>query len=114
MGVITLLHLYAIIITIKNGFFSAIKLRGMNVVTGMEIISPRIKTEIRSTWGGLLLGLGIAGLVYPTPVVYKTLAIVYVARNAIRGISMIIEKSIDRVGLQGISYEIILAIILFL
>ena len=69
---------------------------------------------MRAVWGGLLLGLGIAGLVFPLPQVYKTIGIVYVVRSVIRGISMVVEKSTDKVVLQAISYEVILAIFLFL
>jgi hypothetical protein len=69
---------------------------------------------MRAVWGGLLLGLEIAGLVFPLPEVYKTIGIVYLVRNVIRGISMVVEKSTDKASLQSISYEVILSIFLFL
>jgi hypothetical protein len=114
MNLITLFHLYAVVITLKNGLFSALKLGWIKNKSGLETSTPRATTEMRAVWGGLLLGLGIAGLVFPLPEVYKTIGIVYVVRNLIRGISMVLEKSTDRAGLQAISYEVILAIFLFL
>lgn len=114
MNLIMLFHIYAVVITIKNGLFSALKLGWIKNKSGLETSSPRATTEMRAIWGGLLLGLGIAGLVFPLPEVYKTIGIVYVVRNGIRAVSMVLEKSTDRASLQGISYEVILAILLFL
>ena len=114
MNLIALLHLYAVVITIKNGLFSALKLGRIKNKSGLETSTPRAITEMRAVWGGLLLGLGIAGLVFPVAEVYKTIGIVYVVRNVVRGVSMVVEKSTDRASLQDISYEIILAIFLFL
>jgi hypothetical protein len=114
MNLITLFHIYAVVIIIKNGLFSALKLRMIKNRIGMETSSPRAITEIRAVWGGLYLGMGIAGSVFPIPEVYKLIGITYLVSNAIRGISLAIDKSIDRVNLQSISYEIILAIFLFL
>ncbi len=114
MNLVTLFHIYAVVITIKNGLFSALKLGWIKNKSGMETANPRATTEMRAVWGGLLLGLGIAGLVFPIPEVYKTIGIVYVARNVIRGVSMLVEKSTDRAAIQEISYEVILAILLFL
>ncbi len=114
MNLIALFHLYAVVITIKNGLFSAVKLGWIKNKSGVETASPRATTEMRAVWGGLLLGLGIAGLVFPVPEVYRSIGIVYVVRNVMRGVSMVVEKSSDRAGLQGISYEVILAILLFI
>ncbi len=114
MTLVTLFHIYAVVITIKNGLFSALKLGWIKNKSGMETANPRATTEMRAAWGGLLLGLGIAGLVFPIPEVYKTIGIVYVVRNVIRGVSMLVEKSIDRATIQEITYEVILAILLFL
>jgi len=110
----TLFHIYAVVITIKNGLFSALKLGWIKNKSGIETSSPRATTEMRALWGGLLLGLGIAGLVFPVPEVYRTIGIVYMVRNVIRGVSMVLEKSTDKTSLQGISYEVILAIFLFI
>lgn len=114
MNLITLFHIYAVVITIKNGLFSALKLRTIKNKIGMETPGPRAKTEIRAVWGGLYLGLGIAGLVFPIPEVYKMIGITYLVSNLNRGISLVIDKSVDCAGLQSISYEVILAVFLFL
>jgi hypothetical protein len=114
MTLVTLFHIYAVVITIKNGLFSALRLGWIKNKSGMETLTPRATTEMRAVWGGLLLGLGIAGLVFPIPEIYKTIGIVYMVRNVIRGVSMVLERSTDRAGLQGISYEVILAILLFI
>jgi hypothetical protein len=114
MNLISLFHIYAVVITFKNGLFSIFKLRGIKKQLSMEVPNPRATTEIRSKWGGIYFGLGVAGLFFPIPEVYKTIGIVYMVSNVIRGISMILDKSIDRAGIQGMSYEIILAFLLFL
>jgi hypothetical protein len=114
MNLISLLHIYAVVITLKNGLFSGLRIRGLEPRLGMESFSPRAKTEVRTMWGGLYLGMGIAGLVFSAPEVYKMIGIAYMVSNVIRGISMIVGKSADRAGLQRMSYEIILAVFLFL
>ena len=114
MNLISLFRIYAIVITLKNGVFSGLRLRGLEPRLGMETFSPRAKTEVRTMWGGLYLGMGIAGLVFPSPEVYKMIGIAYMVSNVIRGLSMMFGKSVDRAGLQRMSYEIILAVFLFL
>ena len=113
MNLISLFHIYAVVITLKNGLFSALKIR-LNYKIKVDPASPRATTEMRSMWGGIYLGLGIAGLIFPTPEVYKTIGIMYIVSNVIRGISLLLTKSIDKSGLQSMSYEVILAVFLFL
>jgi hypothetical protein len=114
MNLISLAHIYAVVITLKNGLFSGLRMRRLEPHLGMEPFSPRAKTETRAIWGGLYLGMGIAGLVFPTEEVYKMIGIAYLVSNVIRGISMMVGRSVDRVGLQRMVYEIILAVFLFL
>jgi len=113
MNLISLFHIYAVVITLKNGLFSTLKIRS-NYKIKVDPANSRAKTEIRSIWGGVYLGLGIAGLIFPFPEVYKMIGIMYIVSNLTRGISLCLTKSIDRSGLQSMSYEMILAVFLFL
>lgn len=114
MNLVVLFHIYAVVITIKNGLFNALKLRWIKYKSGIEPPTPSAITELRASWGGILLGMGIAGLLFPIPAVYKSIGIVYFVRSLISGASMALEKSTDKAGLQNIVYETILAIFLFL
>jgi hypothetical protein len=114
MNLISLFHIYAVVITLKNGFFSALKPAWVKNAPLVDPATSRAKTEMRSMWGGLYLGLGIAGLVYPVTEVYRTIAIVYIASNLVRIISMVINRTYPKSIFQTISYEIILTVFLFL
>jgi len=114
LNLVALFHIYAVVITIKNGLFSVLKPAWIKNASLIGPTSPRAKTEIRSIWGGLYLGLGVAGLVFPVPEVYRTIAIVYITSNLIRAALMVIRRSFTKSIFQTITYELILSAFLFL
>ena len=60
MNLISLFHIYAVVITLKNGLFSALKIR-LNYKIKVEPANPRAKTEIRSMWGGSIWAWALPG-----------------------------------------------------
>jgi len=114
LNLVNLFHIYAVVITLKNGFFPTLKPAWIKNATLVAPTSPRAKTEVRSIWGGLYLGLGIAGLAFPVPEVYRTIAIVYITSSLVRAVSMVISRSFSKSIFQTITYELILSAFLFL
>jgi hypothetical protein len=109
-----ILKLFAVFITLKTGIYPIVRPRRIENNTGLAAINARGLTEIRASIGGMLTGLGIAALVYPVPVVYKVLGIVFTAIAVTRGISIIIDRSYERSNFYSLTTEIVLAILFFI
>jgi hypothetical protein len=114
MDIITILKYVAVIVTILTGVYSLVQPKKIKDFTGLEASSPRAITEIRAVMGGTFIGLGIAALIFPTPEVYKTLAITYAAIAVIRGISMVTDKSMVKSNVISLISEVVLIIILYI
>ncbi len=114
MVFIQILKIFAVVVTLLTGLYSLVQPKKIKGFTGLEASSPRAITEIRSVMGGTFVGLGIAALIFPTLEVYLTLAITYAAIAAIRGVSMVIDKSMVKSNLISLATEVILVVILVL
>ena len=114
MTFVQILQILAVVVTLLTGVYSLVQPKKIKGFTGLEASSPRAITEIRAVMGGTFVGLGIAALVFPIPEVYKTLAIMYAAIALIRGISMVVDKSVVRSNVISLATEVVLVIILVL
>jgi hypothetical protein len=114
MTLIVILKYFAVIVTLLTGLYSLFAPKKIKGFTGLEASTPRATTEIRAVMGGTFVGLGIAALIFPIREIYLTLAITYAAIAVIRGISMIVDKSMVRSNLISLATEVLLVIILFL
>ena len=114
MDILAILKYAAVVVTILTGVYSLLQPKKIKDFTGLEASSPRAITEIRAVMGGTFIGLGIAALIFPTPEVFKTLAITYAAIAVIRGISMVTDKSVVRSNVISLITEVILVVILYI
>ncbi len=114
MDILAVLKYAAVIVTILTGVYSLLQPKKIKDFTGLEASSPPATTEIRAVMGGTFIGLGIAALIFPSPEVFKTLAITYAAIAVIRGISMVTDKSIVRSNVISLVTEVVLIIILYI
>lgn len=114
MVFIQILKIFAVVVTLLTGLYSLVQPKKIKGFTGLEASSPRAITEIRAVMGGTFVGLGIAALIFPTLEVYLTLAITYAAIAAIRGVSMVLDKSMVKSNLISLATEVILVVILVL
>jgi hypothetical protein len=101
-------------VIIMFGVWGLIQPKKVKGFTGLEPATPKGEIEIRSVLGGTLIGLGIAALVFPMPQVFKTLSIAFITITVVRGIMMVVDKSIDRPNLISLFAGGILAAIFFL
>jgi hypothetical protein len=109
-----IIKLFAVLITLKTGIYPIFRPRQIVRNTGLTAATPRGVTEIRASIGGMLTGLGIAALVYPAPLVYKVLGIVFAAIAVTRGVSIFIDRSFERSNFYSLTTEIVLAILFFI
>ena len=114
MNFIQILQIIAVVVTLMTGLYSLIQPKKIKGFTGLEASSPRATTEIRAVMGGTFVGLGIAALVFPLREVYLMLGITYAAIGAIRAVSMVVDKSMERSNVISLITEVILVVILVL
>lgn len=114
MNFIQILKIIAVIVTLLTGLYSLLLPKKIKGFTGLEASSPRATTEIRAVMGGTFVGLGIAALIFPIREVYLMLGITYAAIAAIRGVSMVIDKAVEKSNLISLATEVLLVVILVL
>ncbi len=114
MNILKILQIIAIIGTILTGMLSLFWPKMAQGFTGLTAPGGRGITEIRAVLGGLFIGLGIAVFLLGTREVYQMLGIMYIAIAAVRAVSMVIDKSIERSNIISLVVEIIFGIILVL
>jgi len=68
-------------------------------------------SEIRSIFGGLFIGVGVAPL-FLGPVAYQMLGVGYLAIALARLVSILIDKSYDKSNWISLGIEIVLGVIL--
>ena len=96
MNFLSILQLIIVIATLLTGVAALFWPRRIQGFIGLQAPGARGITEIRSIFGGVFIGLGIAILALGTPETYKLLGIVYAAIAAIRAISMVTDKSFEQ------------------
>ena len=76
--------------------------------------TARGMTETRAVYGGVMMGLGLAGLLFGTREVYLTLGFMYLGAAISRLVAMVIDRSFDQNNLVSICVESILGTVLVL
>jgi len=109
-----ILQIIAVIGTILTGFYSLVAPTQIEGFTGIKPVGGRGITEIRSIFGALFIGLGIAAFILDKSVAYPMLGIMYLAIAVVRIVSMFIDDSIERSNIISIAAEVIFGVILML
>lgn len=112
MTLLKILQLIAVIGTILTGLYSLLRPESVTGFTGLSPMGGRGITEIRSIFGGLFIGLGIAVLVLATREVYQALGIMYLAIAVVRLVSIFLDKSSVQSNWISLAVEIVFGIIL--
>lgn len=112
--IIQILHIIVAIATILTGLVSLLKPESVTGFTGLRPEGGRGITEIRAVLGGFFIALGAAPLMLSSPVAYMMLGIAYLGVAAVRGISMLVDKSVVQSNMISLVVEIIFGIILVL
>jgi hypothetical protein len=109
---IQILQIIAAVGTILTGLFSLIKPEAVIGFTGLRPEGGRGITEIRAVLGGFFIALGAAPLVLNSPVAYMMLGIAYLGVAIVRGVSMVVDKSVTQSNVISLIVEIIFGVIL--
>jgi len=107
------LKIIAALATAATGLLAFVKPATTYGFIGLNAIGVRGVSEIRSIFGGLFIGLGLAPLFLGTPA-YQMLGIGYLAIAVARTFSIVFDKSYAQSNLISLGTEIVLGLILIL
>ena len=111
MEFLMILKVVAAALTIATGVLALIKPSAVPGFTGMRADGPRGISEIRSIFGGLFIGLGLAPL-FLGEVAFTMLGIAYLAIALARAFSIVFDKSYAQSNWISLGIEIVLGVIL--
>ena len=111
MDFLLILKVIAALATVATGLLALVKPTAVYGFTGLTAPGARGISEIRSIFGGLFIGVGVAPL-FLGPVAYQMLGVGYLAIALARLVSILIDKSYDKSNWISLAIEIVLGIIL--
>lgn len=111
MTFLMVLKIIAAVATALTGLLALVKPTAIYGFTGLIANGVRGISEIRSIFGGLLIGLGVAPL-FLGGNAFRMLGIGYLAIAVARLFSMIFDKSYDSSNIISLVIEIVLGVIL--
>jgi len=114
MNILLILKVIGAVATIATGVYALIKPRAIKDFTGLDADNPRGVTEVRSIFGALFIGLGLAPFILPAPEVFQTLGIMYLAIAVVRAVSMFMDKSVVQSNWISLAVEVVFGVILVL
>jgi len=112
--IIQILQIIAAVATILTGLVSLLKPESVTGFTGLRPEGGRGITEIRAVLGGFFVALGAAPLLLNSPSAYTMLGIAYLGVGLVRGVSMFVDKSVERSNNISLAVELIFGLILVL
>ena len=110
--IVQILQIIAAIATILTGLVSLFKPESVTGFTGLRPEGGRGITEIRAVLGGFFIALGAAPLFLNSPVAYTMLGNAYLGVAVVRGISLIVDKSVTQSNVISLVVEVIFGVIL--
>lgn len=69
-------------------------------------------SELRATYGGLFIGMGLACLVLDSPPAYGVAAAAWLGAAAGRGLSIVIDRNLSRMNIGGVLVEATIGVLL--
>lgn len=113
MSFLLILKMAAALSTAAVGVVGLVKPSALYGFTGLKAEGVRGISELRGSFGGLFIGLGLAPLLIG-PAAYPVLGIGYAALGAARAFSIVFDKSYAQSNLISLGSEIVLGLILVL
>jgi hypothetical protein len=111
MDFLMVLKILASLATALTGALALVKPNAVYGFTGVKAEGARGVSEIRSIFGGLFIGLGVAPL-FLGDAAFTMLGIGYLAIAAARIFSILADRSYARSNLISLGIEIVLGVIL--
>lgn len=113
MDILLILKIIAALGTVATGLLAFLKPAAAFGFTGLNASGRRGIVEMRSIFGGLFIGLGLAPFFFGATA-YQVLGIAYLAIAAARAVSTIFDKSYESSNIISLVVEIIFGVILII
>ncbi len=114
MTFLKILKIVGALATIGAGLVSLFWPLNVRGFTGLEVQGGRGITEIRAVLGGLFVALGLAVLYFNNPQAYQMLGFGYLLVGIVRGVSMLVDKSVVQSNVVSLAFEIFFGIVMLL
>lgn len=111
---ISILQLIAVIATIAIGVLSLIAPTKIEGFTGIKPIGGRGVAEIRSIFGGVFIGMGLATFLLDKSVAYPMFGIIYLTIGVIRVVTVFLDKSRESSNFISIASELLFGVLFLL
>lgn len=111
--VLTILKIIAAVGTIGTGLLALFKPKAVHGFTGLLTDGPRGVSEIRSIFGGLFIGLGVAPFIFGETA-YQVLGLGYLVIAAVRLVSIFLDRSRTSSNWISLAIEIVFGVILII
>lgn len=111
MNILMVLKIIAALATALTGLLAFVRPSAVYAFTGLNAAGPRGVSEIRSIFGGLFIGLGIAPFFLGTAA-YTMLGVGYLAIAAARMFSIMFDKSYAQSNWISLGIEVVLGVFL--
>jgi hypothetical protein len=113
MSFILILKIIAALATVATGLLALVRPTAIYGFTGLTAPGSRGISEIRSIFGGLFIGLGVAPF-FLGESAYLVLGVSYLAIAAARLVSLVMDRCFASSNLISLGIEIVFGIILLL
>ena len=111
MNILLVLKIIAALATAATGLLALVRPSAAYDFTGLNAAGVRGVSEVRSVFGGLFIGLGLAPF-FLGSAGYTMLGIAYLAIAAARAFSIVFDKSYAQSNWISLGIEIVLGVIL--
>ena len=111
---LSILQLIAIIATIAIGLFSLVAPTRIEGFTSLKAVGGRGAAEIRTIFGGVFIGMGVAALLLDKSVAYPMFGIIYLTLGVIRVATIFVDGSRERSNLISIASELLFGVLFLL
>lgn len=114
MNVFLILKWMIAFATIFTGVFALIRPRAVQGFIGLRAETGRGISEIRSIFGGLFIALGLTPLILDSLVAFQMLGLAYIGIAAVRAVSIVMDRSMERSNLISLVVEVVFGVLLVL
>lgn len=98
-------------VVVGLGVLGCVAPRRVEQIVGIRAVGTTGIAEIRATYGGLFLALGIGLFYFNDPKVYMLGALTGFGAAILRTVSVVIDKSRDKENLASIAFEVTLGVL---
>ena len=100
------LPIAAAVVTVALGALGLLNPSGAQKFTGVSASAREGISEIRATYGGFFLVLGITALMFPKPLVFMTLGYAWCGAAAGRVVSLLVDRVWTPKNVGGVLFEL--------